>query len=130
MFRTFFVWGAANALLSVALGAFGAHALEERISEDMLAIYTTGTQYHFMHAIGLLALAFAAEKLPDSKAIRWSGRLLLLGIIIFSGSLYVLSLTGLTWLGAVTPLGGLSFLIGWALAIKGGLSWKSLDRNP
>jgi uncharacterized membrane protein YgdD (TMEM256/DUF423 family) len=130
MFRKFFVWGAWNALLSVVLGAFGAHALENWISEEMLAVYTTGTHYHFMHAIGLLALSFAADKLPSSRALLWSGRMLLTGIVIFSGSLYVLSLSGETWLGAITPIGGVCFIVGWALAATGVLSWKAMDNNP
>lgn len=119
MFRTFFAWGALHAMLAVALGAFGAHALEERISMDMLEIYHTGAQYQFLHALGLLAIAFAADRFPGSAAIAWSGRLLFAGIVIFSGSLYVLSLTGVTWLGAITPIGGVSFIVGWLLAAKG-----------
>ena len=103
--------------LAVALGAFGAHALRDRLAPDLLAIFGTGNQYHFYHALGLLAVGLVAVHLPESALTRWSGWLMLVGIIIFSGSLYVLSVTGMRWLGAITPIGGLSFLAAWLLLL-------------
>jgi uncharacterized membrane protein YgdD (TMEM256/DUF423 family) len=101
-------------LAAVALGAFGAHALTSRIAPDLLAVYRTGVEYHFYHALGLLAVGLAAQCLPDSKWLRASGLLMAAGIVIFSGSLYLLALTGVRALGAVTPFGGVAFLLAWA----------------
>jgi uncharacterized membrane protein YgdD (TMEM256/DUF423 family) len=123
MLKTFIVLGSLNAFLSVALGAFGAHGLKSKLSADMLAVYQTGVQYHAIHAIGLILIAILSDKLPGSSLIVWSGWSLFVGIILFSGSLYVLSITGIKVLGAITPLGGLAFLLGWLLlavaALKG-----------
>jgi uncharacterized membrane protein YgdD (TMEM256/DUF423 family) len=101
----------------VALGAFGAHALKTRVDPAMLAVFDTGVRYHLTHAVALLAVAWAAERWPGfwSAAAGWS---FAAGIVIFSGSLYVMVLTGARWLGAVTPLGGLLLIAGWcALAL-------------
>ncbi len=114
LMRTFLLAGTVNALLAVALGAFGAHGLKDRLDEEMLDVYKTGVQYHMYHALGLLAVALVADKLRSASAVKWAGRLLLAGIVLFSGSLYVLALTDLKWLGAITPLGGVAFLAGWA----------------
>ena len=95
---------ALNAGLAVLLGAFGAHALEGVLSERMLETFETATRYHFYHALGLFAVAFVAQLVPRSQAVAWSGRLMMAGIVLFSGSLYALSLSGITWLGAVTPV--------------------------
>lgn len=100
--------------LAVGLGAFGAHALRQRLSPDMLAIFETGVRYHVYHALALLAVAWVADKNPASLA-NASGWAFAVGIVVFSGSLYVLSITGVRWLGAVTPIGGAAFLVGWAL---------------
>lgn len=110
--RTFFVLGTIFAFLGVALGAFGAHALKERLSPEMLAIFEVGVRYQMFHALGLLAVAWAAVQWPGSGA-NIAGWLFVAGIVIFSGSLYVLSVSGVRWLGAITPLGGLAFLAGW-----------------
>ena len=109
--------GAAAALLAVALGAFGAHALKARLSPDMLAVWHTGVEYHVFHALGLLAIGIVAIQLPGSALLRWSGWLMLAGIVLFSGSLYLLALSGERWLGAVTPVGGILFLAAWALFV-------------
>ena len=95
--------GAAAALLAVALGAFGAHALKARLSPEMLAVWHTGVEYHVFHALGLLAIGIVAIQLPGSALLRWSGWLMLAGIVLFSGSLYLLALSGERRLGAVTP---------------------------
>lgn len=105
--------GAVAALLAVAIGAFGAHMLEDRITAHELDIYQTGVQYHMFHALGILLIAALGDRLPSRKAALWAARLLLLGIVLFSGSLYALAVSGVTELGAVTPLGGVSFIAGW-----------------
>lgn len=115
MFKTFASLGSITAFLAVALGAFGAHALKARLTPEMLAIFETGVQYHFYHALGLLAVAFISTKLPQSTMLHWSGWLMFAGIVIFSGSLYILSISGVKWLGAITPIGGVCFLASWAL---------------
>jgi uncharacterized membrane protein YgdD (TMEM256/DUF423 family) len=106
--------GAGFALAAVVLGAFGAHALRDQLSPDMLAVYRTGVEYHFYHALGLLAVGLVANTLAASRALKWSGVLMIAGILLFSGSLYALSITGVRWLGAVTPVGGLAFIAAWA----------------
>lgn len=115
MTKLFLVLGSVNALLAVLLGAFGAHILKARLSSEMMAVYQTANQYHFYHALGLLLIALFTFHLPESDLVRWSGWLMLAGIIIFSGSLYILSVGGISWLGAITPLGGTAFLISWLL---------------
>jgi uncharacterized membrane protein YgdD (TMEM256/DUF423 family) len=96
--------------LGVALGAFGAHGLKERLSPAMLEVYRTGVLYHLLHAVALLAVALGAEKLARPRAV---ATLFTAGVVIFSGSLYTLSITGVTILGAVAPLGGLLLMAGW-----------------
>ena len=112
--KLFLAIGAIAMLAAVALGAFGAHALKSRIAPDLLAVYRTGVEYHFYHALGLLAVGLAAQRLPDSNWLRASGWLMLAGILIFSGSLYLLALTGARAYGAVTPIGGIAFMLAWA----------------
>jgi uncharacterized membrane protein YgdD (TMEM256/DUF423 family) len=106
-------WGSYNMLLAVALGAFGAHGLKDRIDADLLEVYRTGVQYHLVHALGLLLIALAADKIGMTRGIIWSARLLQTGIVLFSGSLYLLAITDTSILGAITPLGGVAFLSGW-----------------
>ncbi|MGG2201519.1 MULTISPECIES: DUF423 domain-containing protein [Paenibacillus] len=115
MNRTFVGLGAICAFLSVAFGAFGAHALKKVLTADMLANYQTGVQYQMMHALGLIAVGLAFAAIPDSRQLRWAGWFMFAGIVIFSGSLYVLSLTGIRTLGAITPIGGVAFLLGWGM---------------
>ncbi|MEB2314019.1 MAG: DUF423 domain-containing protein [Sorangiineae bacterium] len=115
--KLFLTLGGVNAALVVALGAFGAHGLKARLTPELLAVYQTGVHYHLFHALGLLAVGLAAVPLAESAYLRWSGGLMLAGIVLFSGSLYLLSLSGLRWLGAVTPLGGASFIAAWALFV-------------
>jgi uncharacterized membrane protein YgdD (TMEM256/DUF423 family) len=115
--RLFLALGGAAALLAVALGAFGAHALKSRLQADMLAVWHTGVEYHAFHALGLLAVGLVATQLRESALLKWSGWLMLAGILLFSGSLYALALSGERWLGAVTPAGGLAFLAAWAVFV-------------
>lgn len=119
MDRTFLVIGALSAFLGVAAGAFGAHSLRERLTADMLAIFETGARYQMYHAFALIAVAWAQTRWPGSL-LTTSGWLFVLGTLLFSGSLYLLSLSGIRWLGAVTPLGGVAFLGGWLL-----LAWTA-----
>ncbi len=117
MDRTFAAAGAISAFLAVAAGAFGAHALRARLTPDLLAIFETANRYHIYHALGLLAVAWAASRWPVGS-VRAAGGLFIAATVVFSGSLYLLSLTGHRWLGAITPIGGVLFLAGWlALAI-------------
>jgi len=98
---------------AVALGAFGAHALKGHLSAEMLSIYQTAVQYHFWHALGLLGVGVLMTRSPDGPALAGIAWLLIFGLLLFSGSLYLLALTGATWLGAATPLGGLAFIAAW-----------------
>lgn len=100
--------------LAIAIGAFGAHGLKAHLSNEMLQTYKTGVDYHFYHALGLLSIGVLSISYPSSL-LNWSAILLSVGIILFSGSLYVLSIIGIKWLGAITRLGGLSFIAGWVL---------------
>ena len=112
-----FVIGAIAGASGVVLGAFGAHGLKARVGPDLLEIWETAARYQILHALALLATAWASERWPGGASTA-AGWLFLLGILIFSGSLYALALTGVTMLGAITPIGGLAFLAGWvALAI-------------
>jgi uncharacterized membrane protein YgdD (TMEM256/DUF423 family) len=113
--RLFLAIGCVAALLAVAIGAFGAHGLKTRIAPELMAVYKTGVEYHFYHALGLILVGLAGLHLPESVWLRRAGWAMLAGIALFSGSLYLLSLTGLAWLGAITPFGGAAFIAAWAL---------------
>lgn len=115
----FIIAGAVNAAIAVMLGAFGAHALKEKLSERYLAIWETAVQYQMFHAIGLLVIGVLASSalFGSSPQLNWAGYLILAGIIIFSGSLYALSLSGVGILGAITPIGGVLFIAGWIMLI-------------
>jgi uncharacterized membrane protein YgdD (TMEM256/DUF423 family) len=104
--------GAASALIAVAAGAFGAHALRARVPADLLAVFETGARYQMYHALALLAVGWAAER-HDHALARAAGWLFVTGTVFFSGSLYTMALTGIRALGALTPLGGVCFLAGW-----------------
>jgi uncharacterized membrane protein YgdD (TMEM256/DUF423 family) len=112
--RTFGAIGALLGLLGVAFGAFGAHALKARLTPEDLGIFEVGVRYQMYHALALLLLAALAPRLPGSLTSA-AGWLFTAGVLVFSGSLYVLVLTGHRWLGAVTPIGGLALILGWAL---------------
>jgi uncharacterized membrane protein YgdD (TMEM256/DUF423 family) len=118
--KTFLLAGALAAFLAVALGAFGAHGLRGRLAPDMLAVFETGVRYHMYHALAILITGLIAARL-DGWLIQTAGWAFVLGIVIFSGSLYLLAITGVTMWGAVTPIGGLAFLVGWACLIAAGL---------
>jgi len=114
MTRIFVLLGSINAFLAVACGAFGAHALRERLTPQLMTTWQTGVTYHLAHALGLLLVGVLARQHAESVYIGWAGWLLLTGIVLFSGSLYVLALTGARGFGAVTPIGGVALLGGWA----------------
>jgi uncharacterized membrane protein YgdD (TMEM256/DUF423 family) len=113
--KLFLAIGCIAALLAVALGAFGAHGLKARIAPELMAAYQTGVEYHFYHALGVILLGLTALHLPESVYLRSAGWAMLAGIVLFSGSLYLLALTGLVWLGAITPAGGAAFIAAWGL---------------
>lgn len=112
--KLFVALGSLFALAAVAMGAFGTHALKARLSPELLPVWQTAVQYHFYHALGLVLVGLACFHLPDGTALRASGCLMAAGIVLFSGSLYALALSGERWLGAVTPIGGAAFLLAWA----------------
>ena len=112
MDRLFFTLGSLSAFIAVALGAFGAHALKARLDADLLAVFETAVRYQLMHALALLATGWAAGRWPG-RVLNASGWLFVAGTLLFSGSLVGLSLTGLRWLGAITPLGGVAWLAAW-----------------
>ena len=115
MHRTYLIWGAGSALLAVALGAFGAHALKEQIPPDRMTIFQTGVQYQTVHALGLVTCALLWGQMLRRDLVAWTGRLFLFGTLVFSGSLYALALSGIKVFGAITPIGGASFLAGWLI---------------
>ena len=129
MDRTFLLIGALAAFIGVALGAFGAHGLRSRLSADMLAVFETGVRYQMYHALAILIVALAAARL-DGWLIRAAGWLFTGGIVLFSGSLYALALSGVTILGAVTPIGGLAFLGGWACLVLAALALAGAPIRP
>jgi uncharacterized membrane protein YgdD (TMEM256/DUF423 family) len=116
--------GAISAYAAVAFGAFGAHGLRDRISSEMLAIWHTGVEYHLAHSLALILVGILARDVKG-PALRWAGRFFAIGIVLFAGSLYLLAVTGKTWFGAITPLGGVGFLAGW-----GCLAWGVYREGP
>ena len=108
---------------AVALGAFGAHALRARLAPESFAAYQTAVQYHFWHALGLLAVGILMTQWATAQGLAWAAWLLIAGLIFFSGSLYLLALTGARWLGALTPIGGGAFIAAWVV-----LAWVALRR--
>ena len=115
MSRTFLLWGSIHAWFAVALGAFGAHGLKQFATETALQTWNTAAQYHFYHALAVLIIGILVKDYPKA---RLAGQLMLAGIVIFSGSLYVLVLSQIKILGAITPVGGLCFLLGWLWLAK------------
>lgn len=115
--------GALSAALAVAIGAFGAHGLKDRLAPDLLEIFETGVRYHFYAAFGLVAAGLAAERRVDHRGGRVAAWSFLLGTLFFSGSLYLLAVTGARWLGAVTPIGGVALIVAFvALARAAGVA--------
>jgi uncharacterized membrane protein YgdD (TMEM256/DUF423 family) len=124
MAKLFITLASLSGMFAVMFGAFGAHALKNSLDEYSLGVFETAVQYQFYHSLALLLVGILALLQPQATMLKSSGWLFFFGIIIFSGSLYVLSLTGVRWLGAITPLGGVAFILAWAcLAIS---AWKQI----
>lgn len=107
-------WGSLLMFLGVALGAFGSHMLRDKLSEYYIDVYKSAVLYHFIHALALFVVAWLSTQGTDPR-IHYAGISFVIGILLFSGSLYILTMTGIKWLGAITPVGGVAFLIGWIL---------------
>ncbi len=116
--RTFFLLGSISAFSGVAMGAFGAHALRSELVPRMLEIYQTAVDYQMWHALGLVMIGMLMRFNNGSKLLGWAGWLMFIGIVVFSGSLYTLSITGIRWIGAITPFGGVSLLVAWLLMAR------------
>ena len=121
MGRAFFCIGGVLGALGVAAGAFGAHGLKAQLSPEMFAVFETGVRYHLIHALALLGVAWAATRW-SSLAVQAAGWLFVVGILLFSGSLYAMCLTGIRGLGAITPIGGVALIVGWLLLAWG--AWR------
>jgi uncharacterized membrane protein YgdD (TMEM256/DUF423 family) len=124
MDRVFLGLGAVSAALAVALGAFAAHGLRARLSPEALQTFETGARYHMYHALALLAVAWAVTRWPGT-AVSVAGWLFIAGTLLFSGSLYLLAITGVRILGAITPVGGFAFILGWLA-----LAWAAWSARP
>jgi uncharacterized membrane protein YgdD (TMEM256/DUF423 family) len=124
MAKLFITLASLSGMLAVMFGAFGAHALRARLDDYAMGVFETAVQYHFYHSLALLAVGVVALSQPQTVLLKSSGWLFLIGILVFSGSLYLLGITGVRWLGAVTPLGGLAFIGGWACLAAS--AWKLL----
>jgi len=124
MAKLFITLASLSGMLAVVFGAFGAHALKGKLDDQALKVFETAVQYHFYHTFALLVVGVLALNQPQTVLLKSSGWLFVIGILVFSGSLYFLSLTGVRWLGAITPLGGLALIAGWACLAATG--WKLL----
>ncbi|MEZ7942926.1 MAG: DUF423 domain-containing protein [Halioglobus sp.] len=124
MAKLFITLASLSGMLAVVFGAFGAHALKGKLDDQALKVFETAVQYHFYHTFALLVVGVIALNQPQTVLLKSSGWLFVIGILVFSGSLYLLSLTGVRWLGAITPLGGLALIAGWACLAATG--WKLL----
>ena len=125
MAKLFITLASLSGMLAVILGAFCAHSLRARLDDYAMGVFQTAVQYHFYHSLALLAVGIIALGQPQTALLKSSGWLFVVGILVFSGSLYLLAISGMKWLGAITPLGGLAFIAGWAsLAATG---WKLLS---
>ena len=113
--KLFMLLGSVGAGLAVLLGAFGAHGLKGRVDAHALDVFQTGVQYQFYHSLGLILVGLTLAQFLESSLLMWSGRMFTVGIVLFSGSLYLVSLLGIRWLGIITPFGGLAFIVGWIL---------------
>lgn len=123
--KLFLMLGSISGFLSVALGAFGAHALKEKLDEYSLGVFHTGVTYQTTHALAMVLVALLLKWYPDASGLSWAGWCFALGTVVFSGSLYALAMSGVKVLGAITPIGGVLFLAGWALlAIH---AWKAVS---
>jgi uncharacterized membrane protein YgdD (TMEM256/DUF423 family) len=118
--------GASLAFVGVALGAFGAHALQAQLSAEMLAVYQTGVQYHLPHAVAVVLIGVLALQMPAARLLPVAGWLMCAGVVVFSGSLYALSVSGVRMLGAITPIGGVALLAAWAMVAYAAATYKPI----
>lgn len=126
MIRCFLLIASLAGFLAVALGAFGAHALKTKLTPDLLAVWHTAVQYQFYHVLALLAVVLLmVQEGAENTALKVAGVAFVVGMLVFSGSLYVLCLSGVRWLGAITPLGGTAFLVGWSALTWYAWQWSS-----
>lgn len=128
MERIFAALGAISGFVAVGAGAFGAHALKSRLPADMLAVFEVGARYQMYHALALLAAAWLVGRSSATRAAAAAGWLFAAGTVLFSGSLYLLAFSGVRWLGAITPFGGVAFLAGWACLAWA--AWRCAGRTP
>lgn len=127
MSKLFLILGSVNAATAVSMGAFGAHFLKTKIPEEMLSVFQTAVQYHFYHSLGLMIIGVLIISIKPEKYLGIAGWMMFIGIILFSGSLYILSTTATRWVGIITPFGGIAFIISWvfiAIAL-----WKWSETN-
>ncbi|MDD7805734.1 MAG: DUF423 domain-containing protein [Endozoicomonas sp. (ex Botrylloides leachii)] len=122
--NNYLIFGAGSGGLAVGFGAFGAHALKHMLSAQLLDVYHVATNYQMYHSLALILVAVLLSQHTSAKALKWSARFFLLGIILFSGSLYLLALTGVRWLGIITPIGGVSFILGWLMLTYFAISYS------
>lgn len=115
--KLFIILGAINAFITVALGAFGAHGLEGKVSERMLAIWEKAVKYQMFHTLGLFIIAWLSDKMPTLATVSWAGWCMVIGILLFSGSLYIYSTTGIKTFAMITPIGGMFFLVSWVFVL-------------
>ena len=113
MSKLFLIFGSINAATAVSMGAFGAHSLKTKITEDMLYVFQTAVQYHFYHSLGLMIIGVLAIYIKSEKYLSIAGWIMFIGIMLFSGSLYILSTTTTRWIAVITPFGGIAFIISW-----------------
>jgi len=126
MAKVFIGIGALAGLLAVMLGAFGAHGLRGQIDGSLLVAFNTGAQYQMYHALALLMVGILAQLFPGQKLLNWSGLFFVIGMLLFSGSLYALALTGVKAFGPVTPVGGMAFMAGWLLLVCAAFKFKAV----
>jgi uncharacterized membrane protein YgdD (TMEM256/DUF423 family) len=119
MTRTFFILGSVFGMMAILAGTFGAHGLEQTVTPSLLQTFDTGVRYHMYHALALIGVAWACEHFGGKLPVA-AGWLFVIGIIVFAGSLYLLAITGARWLGMITPIGGVAFIVGWLLLIVAG----------
>lgn len=128
MSRLFLILGSINAATAVTMGAFGAHSLKPKMPEDMISAFQTAVQYHFYHSLGLIIIGLLTIYFKPEKHFHIAGWIMFTGIILFSGSLYILSTTGTRWLGIITPIGGIAFIISWVVIAITVWKWSPSHR--
>jgi uncharacterized membrane protein YgdD (TMEM256/DUF423 family) len=127
MSKLFLILGSVNAATAVSMGAFGAHFLKTKIPEEMLSVFQTAVQYHFYHSLGLMIIGVLIISIKPEKYLGIAGWMMFIGIILFSGSLYILSTTATRWVGIITPFGGIAFIISWVFIAVALWKWSGTN---